>query len=221
MESDSEDNRQGEDESELIQAEKLRGEQEDQEQEEQRQKQEQEDQAAMETKREQIRKSERIPVRMSMNLSRVKIIHDKSIMAIQQITSDQPYDLARLQKHALMYTSEEQEGSVDDSASVLSKVLYGDTFGPMIEEACLRLIIADHPFASALVVVKEKETELPLIAFAMTHRLHKRQGCMTVVLKVALSILKMKGFDVISVIVNQNNIPAVEFFKSVGFDFVN
>lgn len=155
---------------------------------------------------------------MSMSLSRVIIINAKCIGAVKNITPEEAYDLARLKRHACLYTTEAIQSSLDDTAASLSKILYGDEYGPLIEVACLRLDIANH-IASGLVIVKSKETDSPLITYAMTHRLHKRQSCMTVLIKLALSALKMNGYNSCSVVVNERNAAAVSFFTSCGFQF--
>ena len=157
--------------------------------------------------------------RMEMNFSRVKIVHSQSIKAIQRVTSDDLYTLARLKRSAFRYTSEEEAMNTDDVAAALSSMLYGDEFGPLIPEGSLKLEIDDH-VAAAMVVVLERETEIPLITYAMTHRLHKRNGCMSVVMRLALSALKMGGHDLCAVVVNEDSDAAVGFFESFDFKFV-
>ncbi|CAM9339327.1 unnamed protein product, partial [Ectocarpus fasciculatus] len=136
------------------------------------------------------------------------------------VTADDLYTLARLKRSALRYTAEDDAMNTDDVAAALSPMLYGDESGPLLPEGSLKLEIEDH-VAAAMVVVLERETEMPLITYTMTNRLHKRNGCMSVVMRLALSALKMSGHNACAVVVNENSEAAVGFFESFGFEFVS
>ena len=98
-------------------------------------------------------------------------------------------------------------------------MLYGDEYGPLIEEGCLRLDIDDMPVAG-LVIVFEKETQMPLITYAMTSRLNKRNGCISLLMRLAFSAMKMNGFNECDVCIDEQNIPAMALFKSFGFEAI-
>lgn len=166
------------------------------------------------------RETEKDMRRMYMDFSRVKIVRSEAIAAVKAITAEDVYTLARLQKQSLKYTVDEDNNSVDDIASALNPMLYGDLLGNLVPEGCMCLEMAGH-VAAALIIVLEAETNAPRISFAMTHRLHKRNGCMGLLMRLAFSKLKMLGYNSCAVVLNVNNEPVRKYFENFGFSLAN
>ena len=123
--------------------------------------------------------------------------------------------LAELMIDAYRDTIDYDGETVEQAVAEIESYFAGETAEPL--PYCSRLYFSGKQLAAACLVSWWPAPNTPLVAYVMTTSAYKGQGLGKLVVREALQALARDGYETVSAVITEGNIPSEELFAGLGF----
>jgi ribosomal protein S18 acetylase RimI-like enzyme len=152
-------------------------------------------------------------LQMRLRLTPAQLSEDWALSGID--TSD-IRALAALMLAAYRYTVDYEGEDEEDAVAEVERTLGGE-YGPMIDDCSFVASHEGRVVAASLVVLSE---DRPLLAHLMVEPEMKRKGIGTFLLRASGNALLRAGSPELDLYVTEENAPAVNLYRKVGFEVI-
>jgi hypothetical protein len=124
--------------------------------------------------------------------------------------------LGQLMYNAYVGTIDYEGETLEEAVNEIAGLLDGK-YGPFLSE-CSFVVTDKDCLASAVLVTWFKETEMPLIAFAMTDPRFTNRGMSTFLLKMSINALVDQGYKQAFLVFTNGNHAIEKIVRKIGFE---
>ena len=139
---------------------------------------------------------------------------DEASWSYRPVRSSDREDLAILLYAAFRGTIDDEGESFGDATAEIDHVLAGG-YGKLLSDCSF--VIEQGEFLAAACLIGASGSGTPLVLFSMTRAEAQRRGMARFLLRRSINALLHNGYDRLTLIVTDGNLPAERLYRSLGF----